>query len=238
MRLTPLAIATLLFSATTSYATDILFYNGVGATSGDVAALENMMKDAGFTYTAYNAAGLKGLTLAEIEQFKLILWPGGNSINQGDSLYSESPEILTNIHDAVVDGGLSYIGFCAGAFMAESTTEYHVFDLASTYFKFYDAGAIEMVKITLPNSSKTVVYWDGPETNFGYTVAKYPNGTQAIGEGKLGTKNGFVILSGVHPEAALDWDVPGYTSSEEQTDNAYARALIKAAYNKTLLPHF
>jgi hypothetical protein len=48
-------------------------------------------------------------------------------------------------------------------------------------------------------------YWeDGPQlTGWGAAVGTYPDGTPAIVEGSFGT--GWVILSGVHPEAPASW---------------------------------
>ena len=216
---------------------EVLFYNGAGATSGEIADLESMITRAGYTYTAVNAPELAAMTEAEIATYKLIVWPGGNSITQGNALYNANPAIFSNIRNAVVNSGVSYIGFCAGAFIAERSNEYHTFALARTYFNFYQQNAIEMVSLQSPQSASTnVVYWNGPIVNFGYSVAKFPNHAEAIGEDFVG--NGFVILSGVHPEAALNWGVSGYTAAEQTVDNNYAVTLIKAAYNRSLLPHY
>jgi hypothetical protein len=48
-------------------------------------------------------------------------------------------------------------------------------------------------------------YWeDGPElTGWGDPIAKYPDGTPAIAQGIVG--HGWVVLSGVHPEAPDSW---------------------------------
>ena len=216
---------------------EVLFYDGVGATSGDIADLEAMIARAGYSYKAVDAADLAIMTPAELAAYKLIVWPGGNAITQENALHAANPEIFTNIHNAVVKSGVSYIGFCAGSFIAETSNEYHTFDLARTYFNFYKQNAIEMVTLEFPQSSNLeVVYWNGPVVNFGYTVARFPNRAEAIGEDFVG--NGFVILSGVHPEAALNWGVSGNTAAEDTADNSYAVTLIKAAYNRTLLPHY
>lgn len=218
-------------------AAEVLFYNGAGATSGEIADLEAMITRAGYTYQAVDAADLAIMTPAELASYKLIVWPGGNAITQENALSAANSAIFANIRNAVEKSGVSYIGFCAGSFIAESSKEYHTFDIARTYFNFYKQNAIEMVSLEFPTSSNMeVVYWNGPIVNFGYTVARYPNQSEAIGEDFVG--NGFVILSGLHPEAALNWGVAGYTAAEETADNSYAVTLIKAAYNRTLLPHY
>ena len=215
----------------------MLFYNGVGVTTGEITDLEAMITRAGYTYKAVDAADLAIMTPAELAAYRLIVWPGGNAITQENALSAANQEVFTNIHNAVVKSGVSYIGFCAGSFIAETSNEYHTFDLARTYFNFYKQNTIETLSIEFPQApSKELVYWNGPVVKFGYTIARFPNGAEAIGEDFVG--KGFVILSGLHPEAALNWGVTGYTAAEQTVDNNYAVTLIKAAYNRTLLPHY
>jgi len=57
-----------------------------------------------------------------------------------------------------------------------------------------------------------------------------------------GTK-GFVLLSGVHPEAPESWrETKGFTNLPDtdgySTDIAYAKSLITAALNGALLAHY
>ena len=76
-----------------------------------------------------------------------------------------------------------------------------------------------------------------PSSRDGATiVGEYPNGTPAIVEGKSG--NGWVILSGIHPEAPASWRYGMKFTTPVQTDNAYAGVLVLAALNGTELPHY
>ena len=81
-------------------------------------------------------------------------------------------------------------------------------------------------------------YWeDGPQfTGWGAVVGKYPDGTPAIVEGASG--KGWVILSGVHPEAPANWRGGMTFTTPASVDNAYARTLIDAALHRTSLPHY
>jgi len=81
-------------------------------------------------------------------------------------------------------------------------------------------------------------YWeDGPElTGWGAVVAKYPDGTPAVVEGMSG--NGWVVLSGVHPEAPEGWRRGMTFRTPASVDNAYAGTLVDAALNRTWLPHY
>jgi hypothetical protein len=57
------------------------------------------------------------------------------------------------------------------------------------------------VRITTPEGPALDQYWEsGPQfTGWGEVVGEYPDGTPAIVEGSVG--QGWVVLSGVHPEA-------------------------------------
>jgi glutamine amidotransferase-like uncharacterized protein len=81
-------------------------------------------------------------------------------------------------------------------------------------------------------------YWeDGPQfTGWGVVVGKYPDGTPAIVEGTSG--KGWVILTGVHPEAPEKWRRGLTFTTPASVDNAYAGELIDAALHRTLLPHY
>jgi glutamine amidotransferase-like uncharacterized protein len=223
--------------ATNAGASQVLLYNGSGATSGDVSALTSVLDSLGYSYTVANETQMNTMNRSQYDQYKLILWPGGDSIVMGSALTTET---TGNIHDAIVLDGVSYLGFCAGAFMAETSTLYNTFKLATTYFNFYNEGAVEMVNIFFPSgTSNKIVYWDGPQlSGWGQVVGKYPNGDPAIVQDVVGTNHGFVIISGVHPEAPLNWDVPGYTESQETQNNSNAMSLVFAALNKTPVSHF
>ena len=71
---------------------------------------------------------------------------------------------------------------------------------------------------------------------WGAVVGKYPDGTPAIVEGTSGS--GWVILSGVHPEAPATWRRGMSFSTPAEIDNAYAGTLIQAALNRTSLAHY
>jgi glutamine amidotransferase-like uncharacterized protein len=67
-------------------------------------------------------------------------------------------------------------------------------------------------------------------------VGKYPDGTPAIVEGTFGS--GWMILSGVHPEATASWRRGMEFRTAVEIDNAYAATLMRAALNREWLPHY
>jgi hypothetical protein len=137
---------------------------------------------------------------------------------------------------------LNYLGICAGAFFA-GDSPYNGLNLTSgVKFPFYaleNQGICKAaVEIAIAGSPALTHYWkDGPQlTGWGNIVARYPDGTPAIVEGKVG--DGWVILSGIHPEAPESWRGGLTFSTPASIDNAYAATLIRAALNRIRLEHY
>ena len=82
------------------------------------------------------------------------------------------------------------------------------------------------------------MYWqDGPDlSGWGSVIAKYPNGNSAMTEGYWG--KGFVLLCAVHPEAPANWRYGMSFYTPLDVDLAYARTLVSAALNRTMLRHY
>jgi len=175
-----------------------------------------------------------------ISRYRLLIVPGGNFVAMGNSL---TPSTAANIRNAV-QHGMNYMGICAGAFLAGSfPPSYTSFNLTSgVQFPFYaasDRGIRKTaVAIAIAGGPTLDQYWeDGPQlTGWGAVVAKYPDGTPAVVQGTVG--NGWVILTGIHPEAPESWRHGLTFSTPASTDNAFAATLIQAALNRTSLSHF
>jgi len=216
----------------------ILLFNGTGTSANDVAAIETILKDSHLNYSTVNSRRLNGMGESQLMAYRLMIVPGGNFIAIGDSLTSNT---TANIHNAV-QGGLNYLGICAGGFLAGHAS-YNSLNLTSgVRFDFYAdenrgirKAAVAIASVGTPTLEH---YWeDGPQfTGWGAVVGKYPDGTPAIVEGTSG--KGWVILSGVHPEAPANWRRGMTFKTPESVDNAYARTLIDAALNRTWLSHY
>jgi glutamine amidotransferase-like uncharacterized protein len=169
--------------------------------------------------------------------YRLIIIPGGNYIDMGGGLASNT---TANLHRAV-QGGLNYLGICAGGLLAGNASCNSLNLTGGARFGFYAAvnqGIHKAaVKIAGPGSPPLEQYWeDGPQfAGWGEVVGKYPDGTPAIVEGTSG--NGWVILCGVHPEAPAKWRGGMTFTTPASDDQAYAGRLIDAALNRTSLPH-
>lgn len=217
----------------------VLLYTGTGTSASDVSAVESVLQTLSLSYATATASQIEAMSVSKLTTYKLLIVPGGNSINIGNGLTKTG---TTNIHNAVVNNGLHYLGICAGAFFGGYSV-YNGLNLTSgVWFNTWANGGKgtgkEAVEISYPSQPKLDHYWeDGPNLGgWGQIVAKYPDGTSAIVEGKSGS--GWVILSGIHAEAPASWRYGMTFTTPLSTDLAYARTLVTAALNGTTLSHY
>jgi glutamine amidotransferase-like uncharacterized protein len=217
----------------------ILLFNGTGTSPNDVAAVEIILNRNHLNYSTVNSSQLNEMGEAQMRRYRLLIVPGGNFIDMGNSL---TPGTAANIRNAVQNGS-NYLGICAGAFLAGNSNYYNGFNLTSgVRFGFYSAENRGIrkaaVAIAVAGGPTLDQYWeDGPQfAGWGAVVGNYPDGTPAVVEGKFGS--GWVILTGVHPEAPERWRRGMTFTSPASEDNAYAGMLIHAALNRVSLPHY
>jgi glutamine amidotransferase-like uncharacterized protein len=217
----------------------ILLFTGTGTSASDVSAVKTILGANNLTYATANSSQLNGMSETQLKGYKLLIVPGGNSITIGHNLSSTT---TTNIHNAVTNDGLHYLGICAGGFFGGYSI-YNGLNLTSGvwfnfYADYYNGIHKAAVEISSPDAGALDQYWqDGPQfTGWGSIVGKYPDGTPAIVEGTSG--KGWVILSGIHPEAPANWRTGMKFTTSVAVDNAYAGTLILAALSGTSLPHY
>ena len=216
----------------------VLLFNGTGASANDVAAIETILADNHLRYSTANSSQLDDMSESRLRTYRLLVVPGGDFVAIGTGLKTQT---TAKLRDAVQQG-LNYFGICAGGFFAGRSI-YNGLNLTSgVRFGFYSAEAQGIrkaaVPITIAGAPRLDQYWeDGPQfTGWGAVVGRYPDSTPAIVEGKSG--DGWVILSGVHPEAPANWRHGMTFTTPVNIDHAYAATLIRAALNRTWLPHF
>jgi glutamine amidotransferase-like uncharacterized protein len=218
---------------------NVLLFNGRGASSGDVAAVEDILRARGLDYATASSSRLDAMSESELKTYRLIVVPGGNFVDVGNGVTTSTAAKLRK----AIGSGLNYLGLCAGAFFA-GASPYNGLSLTSgVRFPFYsleNAGTRKApVTITPAGGAAAVeVYWeDGPQlTGWGQVVARYPDGTPAVAQGAFG--DGWVVLSGVHPEAPESWRRGLGFSAPAGASQAYAGTLIDAAFHHTPLPHY
>lgn len=216
----------------------ILLFNGAGASPADVAALETILRSEHLAYSTADSRQLNGMTESRIGEYRLLIVPGGSFEVIGKSLAaSTTVQIRTAIRN-----GLNYLGICAGAFFG-GNSPYNGLNLTSgARFRFYAAEARgirrQVVAIAFPGNQTLDQYWeDGPQlTGWGAVISRFPDGTPAAVEGAFG--NGWVMLTGVHPEAPASWRRGLSFRTSPETTIAYAAKLIRAALNRESLPHY
>ncbi len=216
----------------------ILLFNGTGTSPNDVKAVEAVLKDSHLKYTTVNSRQLNGMSESQLMAYRLMIIPGGNYLTMGNSLM---PDTTTNIHNAV-QGGLNYLGICAGGLLAGNATGNSLNLTSGVRFGFYAEvnRGIHKAAVAIAGVGTAALehYWeDGPQfTGWGAVVGNYPDGTPAIVEGTSG--KGWVILCGVHPEAPENWRRGMTFTTPASVANAYAGTLIDAALHGTWLPHY
>jgi Biotin-protein ligase, N terminal len=217
----------------------VLLYNGTGTSPHDVTAVEHVLSTLDLKYSTANTSQMEVMTASRLSSYKLLIVPGGNSITIGKNL---SHAATAKIHDAVVNDGLHYLGICAGAFFGGYSI-YNGLNLTNgVWFNFYadEFKGIHKaaVRISFPNHPKKDMYWqDGPQlSGGGDIISKYPDGTPSMVERKSG--KGWVILSGVHPEAPAGWRTGMPFETPLAADLAYAGKLVTSALNGVSLPHY
>jgi glutamine amidotransferase-like uncharacterized protein len=216
----------------------VLLFNGSGASPNDVAALKAILGSRHLEYSTVNSSQLNGMSEAELRAYRLLIVPGGNYIDIGNSL---TPSTATNVRNAV-QGGLNYLGICAGGLLAGDVPDNGLNLTGGVRFEFYtlvNHGTHKaVVEITGVGTPAIEHYWeDGPQfTGWGAVVGRYPDGTPAIVEGSSG--KGWVILAGTHPEAPESWRRGMSFTTSADAAHAFAGTLVDAALTGTSLPHY
>lgn len=215
----------------------VLLLNVSGSSPNDVAAIASILQQMRLRYTIVNENELNQMNQSNIEQYELIVVPGGNYIEMGNAL---TERITINVRGAV-GNGVSYLGICAGGLLAGKPA-CNCFDLAhGTRFEFYnlviDSVHKAPVWIDIKGVGRQHHYWeDGPTfVGWGEATATYPDQSPAVTRGSF--EKGLVTLCGFHPEAPQSWRKGMEFSTSTATANNYARQLIQEALSATTRIH-
>ena len=232
-------------TSTRTWTTDAMVFSGDGTWSSEVASIESLLTANGMTYTDTTSAQLDAMSVADLASFGMLVFPGGEGSTEAESV---SAQTHANLREAVQVMGVSYLGFCAGSFVAVAPAPAAGADVS------YGFGVVngpilnewtptdnpnadyEMTADTFPDGSTVDILWyGGPITPDTGVIAKYPTGDPAISEMWSGA--GFVVLSGIHPTASLAMlDALGVTPATP--DTGLAVQLMQAALNQKPLPTF
>jgi hypothetical protein len=225
----------------------VLVFTGDSIWISEADSIESILQDHRVSYQEVDSKGLDQMTLDQIASYGLLIIPGGYAPTVTGSLSHQTHE---NLREAVQQRGLNYLGFCAGAWLAEAPAPAPGQDVV------YGVGLIDgpllqenylekegyefkIVSAEFPGDErKNLLWYGGPITPEipGGVVARYPDGTPAITQVHSGL--GFLTLSGLHPTAT-----PGILSVLGFTDLSavapdFTWALLDSSMNQQPLPTF
>jgi glutamine amidotransferase-like uncharacterized protein len=229
------------------FSVDVMLFNGVGVSTSDWQTTEKIVKTRGWSYRLVNSAALNLMSVDDMASFGVIIVPGGSG---GTITSNLTTDTRLRIRQAVRERGVSYVGFCAGAWVAvgpeAETTKVASYGLAvakgNVLGAYYPNGNTSLtaaiVKVGFPTGvTRSLVWWGGPYTPewSNGVIARYSDGRPAISETWAG--NGYVVISGPHPEAPEGWRATaGY--DPDGLDYDIAIQMIDAALRKQALPTF
>jgi glutamine amidotransferase-like uncharacterized protein len=230
-----------------NYKTDVLLFTGSGTWGTEVTNLENILTSNGASYQSVSSAQLDAMSVDDIAQFGVMVFPGGAGGTEAGGL---SAQTHANLRAAVQQRGVSYVGFCAGSFIAQAPApaagqdvSYGLGVVAGPVLDYYylenQGTDIAMTLESFPDGSTADILWyGGPVTPnvAGGVIAKYPDGNPAMTQ--LWSGNGLVILSGPHPTAnQATLSALGMTSTDGIHQDI-AWKLINAALHQQPMPAF
>jgi glutamine amidotransferase-like uncharacterized protein len=230
-----------------NYSTDAMLFVGDGTWASEVSSIENILQSHGATFQEVDTAQLNAMSATDLAQFGLLIFPGGEGGTEAGNLTTQAH---ANLRAAVQQEGVSYLGFCAGSFIAAAPAPAPGRDVSYglgvvngpvlDYYYLENQGTdIAMTEETFANGTQADILWyGGPVTPNvpGGVIAKYPDGNPAISE--MWSGKGFVVLSAVHPTATpAILDALGM-SSTDGTHEDIAWNLMNAALHQQPLPAF
>lgn len=164
--------------------------------------------------------------------------PGGNAITVAQKIGKQG---LALIRKFVKNGG-AYVGFCAGAFLADSTVDngetvrgLGILPVATADVPVDSGDAGIPMVINWLGKKRTLFFngggyfkTKGRDRTPDYTVlAWYPDGTAATLETAYG--KGGVVVTGAHPEAFTSWKDDAHFKDPDGSDRFLAEDMIMRA---------
>jgi glutamine amidotransferase-like uncharacterized protein len=226
---------------------DALIYQGEATATGDPEAITEILTAHGRSYQIASSQEMNSLSPSDLEKYQTIIWPGGYAGYMSGSLTAAT---RGRIRQAVVEKGVSYVGICAGAFLAVSPAANSgeegpawgfsliAGDLLPYYHLENEGTEYAMVPIQLSGSKpRSLLWWGGPslpEFEHGVIARYSDSGDPAITQTLAG--KGLVIFSGPHPEAPVEWRTKLGLYDPEGLEQDIASDLFEAAITRKILP--
>ncbi len=225
------------------YRIGALIYHGDATAFGDVESISEILDHQGISHQDVTSEELNRMSIDELAQFGMLIWPGGYAGQMSASL---EPKARQAIQQAVRERGVSFVGICAGAFIAvspaaavgESGPSWGLSILPAPTLPYYhleDEGIdYSLVEVEVSGGQRgRFVWWGGPalpEVSKG-VIARYADDHQpAVIQTQAGL--GWVILSGPHPEAPRSWRTKLGLLPSDGLDRRWAGQLFLSALHR------
>lgn len=230
-----------------TFDTQVLLFNGTGISTSDWQSVEQILIGNGYSYKLVDSPGLDAMSPVEIASFGTMIFPGGYSSTITSGLKGQT---RINIRNAVLNNGVGYVGFCAGAGTAVSPSP-AVGQAPSFGFSLLNGPILDeylpngqeptaaMVTVSFADGATRDLIWvGGPITpNWaGGVVGRYKTGDPAFSQAFAG--RGLVEISGPHPEAPSGWPAGYGLTDSDGVDHDIAIKMINAAIHGQPLPTF
>jgi glutamine amidotransferase-like uncharacterized protein len=223
-----------------TWSVDALLFAGSGTWAAEVSSLKSILAANGASYLEVNSAELNSMTLDDLSDFGVLIFPGGSGGTQAGSLTSAT---RARLRQAVQERGVGYTGFCAGAFIAVAPAPSRGGDViyglgvvdgpVLDYYYLENQGVTaQMTRYQFADgSSRDVLWYGGPVTpdRAGDVIARYPNGDAAISQ--LDSGEGLVVISGGHPGVPASAKSALGLSDLDGNDYEATWGMISAAMN-------
>ncbi|MES2856490.1 MAG: BPL-N domain-containing protein [Bdellovibrionota bacterium] len=215
----------------------IIVYRGVGGCASCAAAAEKAVRVLGLTVDYVSASEV---TPEVFENAVLWVQPAGNAISAANALGEKR---LAMIREFVKQGG-GYLGFCAGAFLADTTVDDYgkvtgigLLPFPTADYEVNDTDNIDMVWMNWRGDRRHVFFNGGATFEIGLAhpavdvIATYgPDRKPATIHTQYG--KGQVVLTGAHPESPQTWKDNNGLDDEDGPDLDLAGDLAKLAVGK------
>lgn len=212
-----------------------LVYNGAGGCKSCALAAAKVARQAGFSVQYVSPSEIEPALLSTAT---LWIQPAGNAISAATGIGIER---LAYIRDFVKNGG-AYVGFCAGAFLADATvdddgkvTGIGILPVVTADYEVNEKSNIGIVW-TKWNGVRRNIFFNGGATfildpkkkNRLKILATYEKDNQpATIETTFGL--GKVVVSGAHPEAPNKWKARAEEDDEDGSDIDLAVDMVSRA---------
>lgn len=229
------------YGESTVSARKALVYKGRGGCESCAHAAGKAARGAGYTVEYVGSAELSEKSFKNV---KLWVQPAGNAISAAEALGTEG---LNLIREFVKNGG-SYVGFCSGAFLADSIVDDEgkvqglgLLPVGTADYEVNDKSNIDMVWINW-GTQRRHVFFNGGATflinkksedkklsSLTVLATYVSDGLPAAIFTKFG--KGKVAVSGAHPEAPNKWKNRAIQDDEDGDDLDLAVEMINLTKN-------